>query len=531
MTELVGQRLGQYQVIDLIAKGGMATVYRARQTSMGRDVALKVLPAILMHDDSFLERFNREVEVIARLQHPHILPVYDYGEFEGMPYIVMAYLRGGTLADRITREGPMPPAEVVRVVQQVADALDYSHSMGIIHRDFKPSNVLLDEQGNTYLSDFGLAKVTESTVRITGTAILGTPTYMAPEQAGPGDLTPAADVYALGVAVFQMLTGRVPYDAPTPVGVLMAHATQPIPDIRRVRPNLPNDTQIIISKAMAKSVEQRYPSPGEMATALSYALGYAHGATTTQRERQSASTPVDNLAALLMTNMLGQVIFLDQPCLQLLKRHHNEARTIIGKPLHEVLGIPQKTAEQIVKDVSKSGKVEITRIEVKDTQDTTLAVAVNAVATYDDKRSFVGMDLTLTPIVTPSQVELIIEFPTVETKLDSTEETFLQTYFTAQVETLRSLLVQLGGNRLGRNLEAIINETAQRNVWPVSMQDARVQVQLKNTEADIYRALLAKAVAYAVSVVGQRIVAKEMQVVDDRMDPRIVQFVKELGLR
>src|SRR5579871_3679625 len=173
MKDLVGQNLGQYQILGEIAKGGMSTVYRAKQMSMGREVAIKVLPSALMHDSNFADRFHREVDIIARLQHPHILPVYDFGEQDEMPYIVMAYIRGGTLSERIKQQGPMSLPEVTRIVKQVADALDYAHSKGIIHRDFKPSNVLLDEQGNTYLADFGLAKLVEAQQQITGTAMLG----------------------------------------------------------------------------------------------------------------------------------------------------------------------------------------------------------------------------------------------------------------------------------------------------------------------------------------------------------------------
>jgi serine/threonine-protein kinase len=253
MAELVGQRLGQYEILEQIAKGGMATVYRARQHSVRRDVAIKILPAAMTHDETFLERFYREVEIVARLQHPHILPVYDFGEQDGMPYIVMAYLSGGTLAD-VIRRGPMNPREVVPMVRQIGDALDYAHGKGIIHRDFKPGNILLDEQGNTYLADFGLSKISEMPSVITGTTLLGTPAYMAPEQTEPGEVTHTVDVYALGVTVFQMLTGQVPYDGTTPMIILMAHLKQPIPNILTLRADLPDAVQMVISNALAKDL-------------------------------------------------------------------------------------------------------------------------------------------------------------------------------------------------------------------------------------------------------------------------------------
>ncbi len=518
MDELVGQNLGQYQVTELIGKGGMATVYRARQISMGRDVAMKVLPRVLLHDGSFLERFYREVKVIAQLQHPHIVPVYDYGEQDGMPYIVMAYLSGGTLADRIAVHGPMDLDEVKHIVRQVADALDYAHRKGIIHRDFKPSNVLLDEQGNCYLSDFGLAQVTETTHKLTGTGMLGTPQYMAPEQAEVLQLTPAADVYALGVTVFQMLTGRPPYEAPTVVGVLLAHRTHPIPDVRSIRPNLPEVTQQIISQAMAKSAEARYPTPGNLAAALESLAGEAHAA------------PALSQTGLMMTNMLGQVIFIDHDGLRMLKRHHHEARSIIGKPLHDVLGILPGLTERLIKDVSKQGHVENMQFAITDAQGATLPVSCTAMATYDNRNSFVGMDVNLQTLGAPSGGRPA-SFDTVDKVLDTKDETYLQTYFTAQIESLHSLLNELGGRRLGENLDKIVNETSQRNVWPVNMQGGKITFNLRSSDADIYGALLAKATAYAAGVVGERFVTKQIQTVDDQMDPRVLDLVKGLRLR
>jgi len=269
MTDLVGRTLGQYKILAEIGHGGMADVYRAIQTSIGREVAIKVMPAHFLQDRTFLERFTREVRVIAQLQHPRILPVYDFGEQDGMPYIVMAYMTGGTLADRIEESpGGLPLDAAAWYVGQIAEALDFAHSKGIIHRDFKPSNVLLDEANNVLLADFGIAKVTEATAQLTGSGIVGTPAYMAPEMARPGGVTPLVDVYALGVTLYQMLTGRIPFLAATPMGVLMAHAVEPIPDARQRRPDLSDSVQAIIERGMAKDPMDRYPTAGELAADL-----------------------------------------------------------------------------------------------------------------------------------------------------------------------------------------------------------------------------------------------------------------------
>jgi len=268
---LVGQTFGQYEIGRQLGQGGMATVYLARQKSIGRTVAIKVMPRYFLHEPSFLQRFEREVKVIAELQHPRVLPVYDYGQMNDRPFIVMAYMPGGTLADRI-KQGPLPLDEVVRLVNQIAEGLDHAHNKGVIHRDFKPSNVLLDENGNAYLSDFGIAKITESTVQLTGSGIVGTPAYMAPEMADRGVVTPAVDVYALGVTLYQMLTGRFPYQGETPLRVMMAHATEPVPDVRLIRPDLPEAVAEVVKRAMAKNPDDRYASAGELAEALRNAV-------------------------------------------------------------------------------------------------------------------------------------------------------------------------------------------------------------------------------------------------------------------
>jgi serine/threonine-protein kinase len=179
----------------------------------------------------------------------------------------MAYMPGGTVADMI-KKGPLPLATVVRLVEQIAEGLDHAHNRGIIHRDFKPSNVLLDANGNAYLADFGIAKVSESTVALTGSGIVGTPAYMAPEMAEHGDISASVDIYALGVTLYQMLTGKYPFAGETPIRVMMAHTQDPIPDVREARSDLPEAVTQVVKKAMAKKPTNRYRSAGELAAAL-----------------------------------------------------------------------------------------------------------------------------------------------------------------------------------------------------------------------------------------------------------------------
>jgi len=273
MVDFVGRTLGSFRILSELGHGGMANVYLAEQLSIGRRVAIKVLPAHFLQDRMFLDRFYREVRIIAALQHARILPVYDFGEHDGAPFIVMAYMPGGTLADLILRSpGGLSIPDAARLLAQMAEGLDYAHRKGIIHRDFKPSNVLLDDERNVHLADFGIAKMTAETAHLTGSSLIGTPQYMAPEIGNPDELTPLVDVYALGVTLYQMLTGRHPYEAPTPMGVLVAHATKPIPDAREIRDDLPDELQAVIVTAMAKSPADRFQSAWAMQKAVSTAL-------------------------------------------------------------------------------------------------------------------------------------------------------------------------------------------------------------------------------------------------------------------
>jgi len=281
-----GKTLGQFEILEEIGRGGMATVYRARQKNISRVVAIKVLPSALLHDPSFYERFTREVDVIAHLEHPHILPIYDFGEFEGTPYIAMRYLGGGSMAQMV-RRGLPPVNTIIKPFGQVAQALDYAHQQGIIHRDLKPANILLDERTNAYLSDFGIAKVLNS--NLTGSAIIGTPAYMSPEQAHGLPLDARSDIYAMGVVLFELLTGREPYEAETPVALLLKHINEPMPSVRQFRPEVPPEVEQIVFAATAKNPNDRFPSAGDMAQALEDAM--PHSSTRTRVPHISADTP------------------------------------------------------------------------------------------------------------------------------------------------------------------------------------------------------------------------------------------------
>lgn len=267
--ELLGRTLGQFEIIEEIGRGGMATVYRARQLSMGRVVAVKVLPRHLMHDPSFYERFEREVEVITQLEHPHILPIYDYGQVDDIPYIAMRYLGGGSLDQRL-RRGLPALTEIIKPLRQIAQALDHAHSQGIIHRDLKPGNIMLDEGGNAYLSDFGIARVLGS--QLTGSLIVGTPAYMSPEQANGLPLDGRSDIYALGVVVFEMITGHGPFEAETPMAMLLKHLNEPVPSLLGYRSDIAPQVDQVVQRATAKDPDERYPSATQMIDSLEAAL-------------------------------------------------------------------------------------------------------------------------------------------------------------------------------------------------------------------------------------------------------------------
>jgi len=265
-------KIGRYEVISEIGRGGMATVYEAQDPVFNRKVAIKMLPAELLHDPSFRTRFDREAKTIAALEHSAIVPVYDFGEHEGQPYFVMRLMSGKSLADRMA-QGPLSLDEIVHIVSRVAAALDEAHTKDIVHRDLKPGNILFDQHGEPFLADFGISKLSQSATTLTGNAIVGTPAYMSPEQGqGEQDIDGRSDIYSLGVIVYEMLTGRVPFEADTPMGQVLKHITETPPSILEINKNVPPAVADVVERAMAKRKFARYDKAGQMAEALAAAV-------------------------------------------------------------------------------------------------------------------------------------------------------------------------------------------------------------------------------------------------------------------
>jgi arabinogalactan oligomer/maltooligosaccharide transport system substrate-binding protein len=290
MTNLTGHELGRYHIIEQLGEGGMATVYKAFDTHLESEVAIKVIrtdqlaPAVL---ERTIKRFEREAKEVAKLNHPNIVRVTDYGEYEGIPFLVMPYLRGGTLKGKLG--SPVPSHEAAGLLAPIARALDYAHQHKMIHRDVKPSNILITDSGEVMLTDFGIVKMLEvdDGNTLTGTGVgLGTPDYMAPEQ-WVGDSSPASDQYSLGVVLFELVTGHRPYTADTPAAILLKQATEPLPRPRDLVSDLPDEVERVLFKALAKTPADRYQSMRDFAAALS---GLERQSPYLQPRTQIAST-------------------------------------------------------------------------------------------------------------------------------------------------------------------------------------------------------------------------------------------------
>jgi tRNA A-37 threonylcarbamoyl transferase component Bud32 len=293
-------KIGRYEIRAELGRGGMATVYRAYDPSFEREVAIKVLPRELLHDPQFHDRFRREIKTIAALEHPAIVPVYDVGEEDGVPYFVMRYMSGGSLSQWISK-GKFSLEDAARIIERISSALAYAHKNGLIHRDLKPDNILFDSNGDPFISDFGVAKLTDSSSNMTGSGIIGTPAYMSPEQAQGEKVDNRSDIYGLGVIIFQMLSGEQPYNATTPMGIAVKHITDPVPEILKVDPSLPPETDKIIKTAMAKNRDERYPTATDLANALNHAAHGTKGAAPARAGSASAAPAAGS-------NRLGLII-------------------------------------------------------------------------------------------------------------------------------------------------------------------------------------------------------------------------------
>jgi tRNA A-37 threonylcarbamoyl transferase component Bud32 len=270
MENLIGKDLGRYHVIEPLGQGGMASVFKAYDTNLERFVAIKIIRSDIAGgvDSEFLKRFQREAKSLAQLDHPYILKVLDYGEEGGVPYLVMPYLQGGTLKEKMGQ--PMPSEEAAALLAPIARALEYAHQQNIIHRDVKPANILISKSGAPILSDFGIAKilVQSGSTQLTAAGVgIGTPDYMAPEQ-WTGSADPRTDIYSLGVVFYQMVTGRLPFSADTPAAVLIKHLRDPLPRPKTFVPGLPDVVEQVLFKALAKEPESRFQTMGEFATTL-----------------------------------------------------------------------------------------------------------------------------------------------------------------------------------------------------------------------------------------------------------------------
>jgi len=276
MSELLHDRVvaaigHQYDIEGEIGRGGMSVVYRARDLRLNRRVAIKVLPPELAYDPAIRARFTREAQTSAQLSHSHIVPIYDVGEKEGIAYFVMAIITGGNLAALLAREPRQPIDEVRRLVCEIADALAYAHLRGVIHRDIKPDNILLDpDTGRAMVTDFGIARAMEAGSRLTLTGVaVGTPTYMSPEQAvGEREVDGRSDIYSLGVLAYQMLTGRVPFSGGNSMALLLKHVTQRPRPIAELRPDTPRALADAIERALMKAPEDRWPTAAALREAL-----------------------------------------------------------------------------------------------------------------------------------------------------------------------------------------------------------------------------------------------------------------------
>ncbi len=306
MTITPGENVGPYRVIEQLGSGGMATVFKAYHPALDRYVAIKVLHPAFKADPQFFERFQREARIVAKLEHPHIIPVYDFNEHHGEPYLVMRFVEGETLKPAMQGE-PLPAADILRLMRPICSALSYAHQQGVLHRDIKPSNIMLTRVGHIFLTDFGLARMVqagEST--LSQDMMVGTPQYISPEQAqGVSELDGRTDIYSLGVVLFEMFTGRVPFNADTPFATIHDHIYSPLPLPRTINPALDPAVERLLLKALAKNPNDRFATAAELLTALETTLG--DQTATTSTVSQAGPTKTAPAAKTVVDQKKGEV--------------------------------------------------------------------------------------------------------------------------------------------------------------------------------------------------------------------------------
>ena len=317
-TGTQGQRLGQYELVELLGRGGMASVFRAWQPSLDRWVAIKVLRADLAADPAFVQRFQNEARYQARLSHPYVVPIYEVGQAEGTYYIAMRYVPDGTLLELMRRSGPISMRRATLLLGQIADALDYAHAQGVVHRDLKPANVLLDPNDRVSLADFGIAQANDVATRLTRIGVVaGSAAYMSPEQAQPNQTVDyRTDLYALGVVAFELLAGRVPFSATTDVAILHQQIYEPPPSIRSLRADLPDGVDDALQIMLAKDPADRFDSAGAFVKALgSWSNGSQIGPGSGSTQPSSAPTVLHELPTQPSTANIPVAERLSRPAL------------------------------------------------------------------------------------------------------------------------------------------------------------------------------------------------------------------------
>jgi serine/threonine protein kinase/Tfp pilus assembly protein PilF len=292
IRELAGTRLGSYEIEGLLGEGGMGVVYKARQLSLDRSVALKILPPTLSADASYVKRFQREARAVAQLHHPNIVQIHDIAEEEGLHFFSMEYMEGKTLDELLKEKGRLEPGEAIRIISQAAQGIQHAHKGGIIHRDIKPSNIILDELGNVRVMDFGLARMTEERSKLTQSGtLMGTLDYMSPEQCRGEELDESTDIYSLGVVLYEMLTGEPPFEAPNEAALINKVINEEAPEASNINPDVPQALSRIASRAMAKNKNDRYGVVSEFLENIQ-GLGASLSSAVSTEERRSPSIAV-----------------------------------------------------------------------------------------------------------------------------------------------------------------------------------------------------------------------------------------------